>query len=470
MKICLIAEGSYPYVTGGVSSWIQMLTKNINEHNFIIYAIGAEKKYKDKYSYTLPDNILGVKEVFLDSILEKSGIYGSKYWLDKETRENLKRLITGEEVKWELIFELVKKRKIRNALDFFMSIDFFDIIKEAYIEKFSVNPFTEFFWTIRSMLVPLFFLFENPLPDADVYHSVSNGYAGILGTLAKYIHKIPFILTEHGIYSREREEEIIKSSWIKGIYKNMWIKFFYNISNGVYESTDRVFSLFNKNKEIALELGCDSKKIEVIPNGVDVKELSNLQSKTAAEEEYINIGTVTRVVPIKDIKTMIQSFNMVKKEIKNTRLYIMGPTDESKEYFKECKQLVERLKLEDVYFMGKVNIKDHIGKMDIIILTSISEGQPLSILEGMASGKPTIATDVGCCRELLYGTHDKYGQAGIITPIMNLEKISEAIIRLCNSKQLREEMGKNGFDRVSNLYTFDKFIGSYRNIYKEFEK
>ena len=133
-----------------------------------------------------------------------------------------------------------------------MSISFFDILKEAYIEKFKLIPFTEFFWTVSSMLVPLFFLLKNPLPKADLYHSASNGYAGIFASMSKFIYKKPFILTEHGIYSREREEEIIKSSWAKGYFKDMWIKFFYNICGGVYGYADKVITLFEKNREIEI--------------------------------------------------------------------------------------------------------------------------------------------------------------------------------------------------------------------------
>jgi polysaccharide biosynthesis protein PelF len=66
MKICLIAEGSYPYVTGGVSGWIQTLVTSMPEHQFILYAIGAEEKLKGKFKYAIPENLVEIKEVFLD--------------------------------------------------------------------------------------------------------------------------------------------------------------------------------------------------------------------------------------------------------------------------------------------------------------------------------------------------------------------------------------------------------------------
>ncbi len=64
MRICIIAEGSYPYVTGGVSSWIQSLVRLMPEHEFVIFAIGAEERLKGKFKYKLPENIIQVKEIF----------------------------------------------------------------------------------------------------------------------------------------------------------------------------------------------------------------------------------------------------------------------------------------------------------------------------------------------------------------------------------------------------------------------
>ena len=69
MRICLLTEGSYPYVVGGVSSWTQMLIKGLPEYEFVVYSIGAEEKDRGKYKYKLPDNLVNIQEEFLDDIL-----------------------------------------------------------------------------------------------------------------------------------------------------------------------------------------------------------------------------------------------------------------------------------------------------------------------------------------------------------------------------------------------------------------
>ena len=470
MKICLFLEGSYPHITGGVSTWAQMLIKNMPGFEFIIYSIGAEEKYRGSYKYKLPANVTSIHEVFIDEMLKERGSYGKRYRLGKDEIINLKNLITGEKVEWSHIFNLMAQRRIRNIMDFFMSYNFFDILKEAYVEKFHSTPFTEFFWTIRSMLVPIFFILKSELPKADVYHSAANGYAGLFASMAKFIYKKPFLLTEHGIYSREREEEIIKSTWARGYFKDMWIKFFYNICSGVYEFSDEVFTLFEKNREIEIELGCSEQKISIVPNGIDIEEFSGKEDyarKKDSDDDIINIATITRIVPIKDIKTMIHSFAHVKNSVKNAKFYIIGPTDEDAEYYEECKKLAARLELDSLTFTGKADVRNYLKDMDILVMTSISEGQPFVILEGMAAKKPFVTTDVGGCSELLYGINDGFGKAGLIEPVMDIDKISNAIIKLCRNGDLRKEMGENGFKRVSALYNYRNCVNSYKSAYKK---
>ena len=65
MRICLIAEGSYPYVTGGVSNWIQTLVTSMPEHEFVLHTIGAHESQRGQFRYELPANLAAVHETFL---------------------------------------------------------------------------------------------------------------------------------------------------------------------------------------------------------------------------------------------------------------------------------------------------------------------------------------------------------------------------------------------------------------------
>ena len=463
MRICIFAEGSYPYVLGGVSSWIQNMIKSCPEHDFVIFSISAYVEYKGKYKYEIPKNVVEIRDVFLDDIklIEKGK--GKNYNLSKEEYNTLESLINGDDFSWEMIFKFFKKKKFKYASQFFMSKDYFNLIHKLYKDKYMYTPFTEFLWSIRSMYLTMFYLLKEDLPEADVYHSISTGYAGLLASNAKYLHKGKLLLSEHGIYTREREEEIIRSNWVEGYYKDLWINYFYNMSKASYEYADVITSLFNNNKILQIEIGCPEDKIKIIPNGVDVSLYGNLIMKEKFDD--INIGAVLRVVPIKDIKTMLQSFYNVKLSVPNAKFYIMGPTDEDENYYKECLDLVEQLQLTDIIFTGSIDVKSYLGKMDILVLTSISEGQPLVIMEAFAAKKPFVSTNVGDCKNLLLGEHDNFGSAGYIENIMDYIGIANSIIKLARDKDLREEYGKNGYNRVLNLYKKEDYIETYKELY-----
>lgn len=102
------------------------------------------------------------------------------------------------------------------------------------------------------------------------------------------------------------------------------------------------------------------------------------------------------------------------------------------------------------------------------ILTSISEGQPLTILEGYAAHKPAIATDVGNCKGLIFGEDDDFGEAGILTHVMNAEEIAAAMVYLASSASIREEMGENGYRRVMAKYRIEQMKEAYNQIYSNF--
>ena len=274
--------------------------------------------------------------------------------------------------------------------------------------------------------------------------------------------------SEHGIYTREREEELIKASWVKGVYKNIWIEQFKKMSLLAYEKADMVTCLYDHARELQIELGCPAEKIRVTPNGINAQALADLPGKTEEEQQFINAGAVLRVTPIKDVKTMIQAFDFARKQVKNLKLWIMGPTDEDEKYAKECFELVESLGVKDVEFTGRVNIKDYLGKMDFTLLTSISEGQPLTILESYAAHKPVIATDVGNCRELIYGNNDGFGEAGILTHIMNIEEIAHAMVTMSIYEEDRLRMGEAGYKRVNAFYRIEQMKAVYQEIYQGF--
>ncbi len=429
MRICIVVEGCYPYVVGGVSSWVHNLIQAFSDQEFVILSIIANRSLRGKFVYELPENVVEVRELYLeDAQWGKKRRYKH---MNRKEYYTLRSLVLNQQTDWETLF--------------------------CWFQQSDVS--------LDSLLMGEDFL---ELPKADLYHCLCTGYAGVIGSMAKYLYGSRLLISEHGIYTREREEELVKAKWVEGIYKNIWIDQFRKMSRLAYDSADLVTSLYEYARELQIELGCPPEKTMVTSNGISVKRMQNITGRQKEDEGRINIGAVLRVSPIKDVKTMIQAFSFAKEQEPALKLWIMGPWEGEEEYARECFELVELMQTPDIVFTGQIDTRDYIGRMDMTILTSISEGQPLVILESFAAHKPVIATNVGNCEELILGERDSFGAAGIVTHIMNVEEISAAILQLARNEKLRLEMGENGYRRVSSNYTIEKMQNLYRNIYDDF--
>ncbi len=466
MKVCIVVEGCYPYVTGGVSSWVHGLIQSFPKLEFIILAIISNRSLSGKFTYELPENVSEVHELYLeDADWNRKGRRRCR--LSKAEYQAFRSLVRNRRVEWETVFRMFQEKPI--SLDkFLMGEDFLKIVRESYDMHYSQLVFSDFLWTIRSVYLPLLFALKMKLPKADLYHCVATGYAGVLGSMAKVLYGSRLLISEHGIYTREREEELLRADWVQGVYKNIWIDQFKKMSKLAYDKADLVTSLYEYARELQIDLGCPVEKTMVTPNGVSVERLNDLPGKTKEDEGRINIGAVLRVTPIKDVKTMIQAFSFAKEREPRLKLWIMGPTDEDEGYARECREQVEALGIEDVVFTGRIDIREYLGRMDMTILTSLSEGQPLTILEGYAAHKPAIATDVGNCRGLIYGENDGFGDAGIVAHIMNVEEIAQAMVDLARNEPMRLQMGENGYQRVVSGYQIEHMREKYQKIYKDF--
>jgi len=95
MRICLVLEGCYPYVHGGVSTWMHSYIEAMKEHEFVLWVIGAKAEDRGKFVYDLPDNVVEVHEVFLDDALRLSGERAQVSFTEEELR-SLRELVNWQ--------------------------------------------------------------------------------------------------------------------------------------------------------------------------------------------------------------------------------------------------------------------------------------------------------------------------------------------------------------------------------------
>ena len=110
MRICLVLEGCYPYVNGGVSTWMHQYINEMPEHEFVLWVIGAKAEDRDKFVYTLPEYVVDVEQVFLDDALrvKDSGLFHHRF--NDDEKEALRNLIASEKPDWDLLFDMYQVR------------------------------------------------------------------------------------------------------------------------------------------------------------------------------------------------------------------------------------------------------------------------------------------------------------------------------------------------------------------------
>lgn len=483
MDVCLLLEGSYPYVAGGVSTWVHELITTMKDIRFGIVAIAPNSDPTRKLKYELPPQVIYLKDIYLhDYQLEpyrKREPSSRDYELLRQFYEGL---MAGSVEGFGEVLRLFREEGC--ALDlqtFFAAPEIWELVKYFY-QRFGENiSFLDFFWTWRGNHLPLLQVLSAPLPRAKIYHSISAGYAGLLGAMAKECYGEKFFLTEHGIYTHERLLEISQANWIYerekknfraerelSLLKRWWIGIFKVMSRLTYHYADRIFTLYEGNKIKQTLDGADPKKITLIPNGIDVQSFAGMERTPKAAPQ---IGFVGRVVSIKDVKTFIEAAKKVLISKPDVHFYVIGPTEEEPDYYEECLRLVESLKLEDqIEFTGRRDVRRYYSFLDIVVLTSISEAQPYAILEANACGIPVVATDVGACREMLEGRDEldqALGKSGWITEVANPEDTAKAILGLLEDKELYRSYSESGKKRMKSYYDVNDLRARYLNIYEQ---
>ncbi|MHC4732382.1 MAG: GT4 family glycosyltransferase PelF, partial [Planctomycetota bacterium] len=287
------------------------------------------------------------------------------------------------------------------------------------------------------------------------------------------------------IYTKERRIEINRSDWIQDwdsgelvaerqapYFRRYWIRQFQMMSRITYEYADEIFTLYVGNTREQIKDGADPRKLRVIPNGIDLERFGEAADAFDArgENDRFTVCFVGRVCPIKDIMTFVSAMRLVADEIPDVNVRVLGPMDEDPEYAEMCQRHARQLGLEkNLAFEGKVNVLDEFPKVDVMVLTSISEAQPLVILEAGAVGIPTVATDVGSCSELLYGTtpDDRaLGVGGIVTPMASPGETAAAILQLYHDPGLRRRMRDAMRARVKEFYDQRDMVAAYDELYQ----
>jgi glycosyltransferase involved in cell wall biosynthesis len=319
-------------------------------------------------------------------------------------------------------------------------------------------------------------------PKVKAYHTVSTGYAGFLAALMHWKTGKPLILSEHGIYTKERKIDLFQSEWIKdnrdpfdrdpaeiGYLRQLWIRFFESLGRMCYDAADDIVALYETNRQRQIADGARPERTRNVPNGIDLPRLTAVRGRRPAGDPPPILCLLGRVVPIKDVKTFVRAIRVAANRMPAIEGWIAGPEDEDPGYAEECRALAASLGVAGkVKFLGFQKIDDLLPKVGLLVLSSISEALPLVILEGYAAGVPSIATDVGSCRQLIHGLPGEdaeLGASGRVVGIADPTALAGAALELLGDPGAWRAAQKAGIARVEKYYTQERMFGSYRDLY-----
>jgi glycosyltransferase involved in cell wall biosynthesis len=490
VDILMIAEGTYPFVRGGVASWIHDMVTGLPSYRFGIIFLGETVAQYDTCHYPVPDNvvyldIIGLFEHDMAAHKQPKAVHDKAVSKLDKLHHNFKcshfqKVGLAETL--PSLNALMSSEKGMDLTQFLRSDEAFSMIAEAYEDKSATPSFIDYFWHVRNIHIPLWHLSEyvKKVPKCKVIHPISTGYAGFLSVLLHQHNKQPIVLSEHGLYTKERDIELLQTGQfdeknttddakLLTYHHQLWGRFFDSLGRMTYAQATTIVSLYQSARMQQCQFGADIAKTTIVPNGIAVERFSPYRKAYA--EDRIVIGFVGRFVRIKDIKSFIMAIQHLKEMQLHANVLINMVGEPDNAYLTECQQLIQLLKLTDtVAIVKEKGMPYMLSESSVLVLSSISEGMPLVMLEAMAAGVPVVATDVGACASLIEG--DSYddkalGVCGRVVRVASPMALAEAIYALVKDKKTWMKASAVAIKRIDAYYQQDKMLNAYTHIYEE---
>lgn len=282
--------------------------------------------------------------------------------------------------------------------------------------------------------------------EIDVLHV--HGYkATVLAGLAARTLGIKIVKTEHGMMEPSKGLANLK------MRLNLFMD---KLASGFF--IDCIVFVSKNIQEVAGGGYPETKQL-VIYNGIEPeKEMPSETPDMAAG--FFNIGIVGRVCEVKGHIYLLEAMKML-AHLKDIRLYIFGegPMEAA------CRGLCDENGIgQNVFFMGfKENIRDYMSSLDLLVMPSLHEGLPYTLLEAMLLQVPVIASAVGGLREVIEDNVD-----GLLVPPKNPAALAEAIERVYRSKPFREKIASNAFRKICAGFLAsdmtDRYIRAFTHV------
>lgn len=467
MRILLTTEGTYPSIMGGVSTWCDQLISGLAGYRFELLEI--TNPFGGQSAYRLPPNVAEHRQLRLWSPYVAYPVarhvpaaprrrtsdpsfaraYGDVLaFLD----DDLERFGDG-------LFALAKVRSSVDLWSALLGAEAWEQARAALTrlatEAVPIGVVATAVSWLRGVLAPLVVV-----PTAtDQAHSTSAGLSAIPAYIAARAHGVPLMVTEHGLYLRERYLGL-SSTPNPPLVKQFQSRFYRSLARLIYARADLVVSVSEFNRMWQIELGAPAARTRVVYNGVAPEGFPVADNAAQPRPTVTWIG---RVDPVKDLDTLIRSMATLREEQPGALLRLFGPVPRGNErYAATLRERVDALRLSDhVRFEGPITPAYkayHAG--DVVALSSISEGFPYVAIEAMMCARPVVATQVG-------GVAEAVGPCGAMVEPRNPVALATALLQVLRDPTARAALGTAARQRALELFTLDRMLAGYGALYGE---
>ncbi|MEV7914483.1 DUF3492 domain-containing protein [Streptomyces griseus] len=328
---------------------------------------------------------------------------------------------------------------------------------------------------------------QESLGAVDLCHAASGGAAALPGLLAKRFFGVPLLVTEHGVPLRAHFLAASDTPYGASV-RALLAGFHGRLATEVYRQAALVIPGNTHVRRWQQRCGADPAKQRTVYPGMAAERFGpvgeDAERLGAAGEDDGPGGPGTlvwvgRIEPAKDLIALLHAFAEVRRAEPAARLRVFGAPAESEEattYLAHCKALAAQLfpdeatgahtegvspvTFEEIGGPEIPDLAEAYGAGGVIVLSSVVEGFPVSLVEAMFCGRATVSTDVGAVVEVIGGT-------GLVVPPRNPKALADACIALLRDPERRARLGAAARARALELFTVEQNLAAFRGIYLE---
>ncbi|MGW0929069.1 DUF3492 domain-containing protein [Streptomyces sp. NPDC002644] len=500
MRIGLLTEGGYPYARGEARLWCDRLVRGLGQHEFRLYALSRGRDQERAGWVDLPAQVTQVRTAPLWTAEVDGTWYGrrarrrfAEHYGDlaaglcagpagppgqgdrsPEEADRFRSALYGlAELAREqggMVAALRSEEAVRALERVCRAPGAPRAAREARVtDLLLVGAHLE--QALRPLSLDWYE--EGELGSVDLCHAAAGGLAALPGLLARHFHGVPLVVTEYGVPLRAH---YLGSADAPPAVRALLAAFHGRLAAEVYRSA-AVLTPGNAHVRRWQErCGADRAKLRTVYPGMSAARFAEAGERAGGRageaDARIEPGTlvwVGRIEPSKDLVTLLHAFAAVRGRVPGARLRIAGsaPDAEGAAYLLHCEELAARLfpadapvEFVDMGGPAAPDLAEVYARGAVIVLSSVVEGFPVSVVEAMFSGRATVSTDVGAVVEVVGGT-------GLVVPPRDPQALAGACAALLGDPERRDRLGAAARARAMELFTVEQNVAAFHRIYLE---